>query len=123
MRRRREAFEVFSMSAIDLFASAMGAFIIISIILMPDYQKEVRAEGDSTLLETLFADSEDALEDIDDATWRRLRSRQRESRGRRQYLLDALEDLETEALRIGSQLKERASEEFRAFLERLHPAD
>ena len=38
-------FGVFSLSAVDLFASAMGAFIIITIILMPDYQKEVRLEG------------------------------------------------------------------------------
>ena len=45
MRTRLRNFGVFSLSAIDLFASAMGAFIIISLILMPDYQKEVRLEG------------------------------------------------------------------------------
>jgi hypothetical protein len=44
MRSRKRGFEVFSLSAIDLFASAMGAFLIISIILMPDYQKEVRSQ-------------------------------------------------------------------------------
>lgn len=53
MRTRRRSFEVYSLSAIDLFASAMGAFIIISIILMPDYQKEVRAQGDLEYLEAL----------------------------------------------------------------------
>jgi hypothetical protein len=41
------------MSAIDLFASAMGAFVIITIILMPDYQKEVRSQGDLAFLESL----------------------------------------------------------------------
>ena len=46
MKRRNRVFEVYSMSAIDLFASAMGAYIIISIILMPDYQKEVRSQRD-----------------------------------------------------------------------------
>ncbi len=45
MRSRLRNMGVFSLSAIDLFASAMGAFIIITIILMPDYQKEVRLEG------------------------------------------------------------------------------
>ena len=44
---------VFSTSAIDLFASAMGAFIIITIILMPDYQKEVRLEGHMEYIEAL----------------------------------------------------------------------
>jgi hypothetical protein len=53
VKSRRRGFEVFSLSAIDLFASAMGAFIVISIILMPDYQKEVRAQGDLQLLEEL----------------------------------------------------------------------
>jgi len=53
MRTRKREFEVFSLSAIDLFASAMGAFIIISIILMPDYQKEVRSQEDLKYLEEL----------------------------------------------------------------------
>jgi len=53
MRSRQRSFEVFSLSAIDLFASAMGAFIVITIILMPDYQKEVRSQGDLQFLEEL----------------------------------------------------------------------
>lgn len=53
MRTRQRSFEVFSLSAIDLFASAMGAFIVITIILMPDYQKEVRSQGDLQFLEEL----------------------------------------------------------------------
>ena len=53
MRIRRRNFEIYSLSAVDLFASAMGAFIIITIILMPDYQKEVRSQGDLEFLEEL----------------------------------------------------------------------
>ncbi len=53
MRSRRRNFEIFSLSAVDLFASAMGAFIIITIILMPDYQKEVRSQGELEFLEEL----------------------------------------------------------------------
>lgn len=38
MRRPSRSFNVFSMSALDLFASAMGAFIIISVLLFPYFQ-------------------------------------------------------------------------------------
>ena len=62
MKRRNRVFEVYSMSAIDLFASAMGAFIIISIILMPDYQKEVRSQGDLQYLEELAGQTEALLD-------------------------------------------------------------
>jgi len=48
-----KVFGVYSLSAVDLFASAMGAFIIITLILMPDYQKEVRLEGHLAALEAL----------------------------------------------------------------------
>lgn len=53
MRSRKRSFEVYSLSAVDLFASSMGAFIIITIIMMPDYQKEVRSQGDLEILEQL----------------------------------------------------------------------
>jgi len=56
---------VYSLSAIDLFASAMGAFIIISIILMPDYQKEVRSQGDLEYLEELAGKTEAVLQDTE----------------------------------------------------------
>jgi hypothetical protein len=54
---------VFSLSAVDLFASAMGAFIIITIILMPDYQKEVRLEGHLEYIESLAGKTDALLED------------------------------------------------------------
>lgn len=41
MRKNREI-NVFNMSALDLFASALGAFILISVILMPYYLKKTR---------------------------------------------------------------------------------
>ena len=56
---------VFSLSAIDLFASAMGAFIIITIILMPDYQKEVRLEGHLEYIESLKGETEAILNDTE----------------------------------------------------------
>lgn len=39
MRRRSREINIFSLSALDLFASAMGAFIIIAVILFPYYLK------------------------------------------------------------------------------------
>ena len=65
MRARRRNFEVYSLSAIDLFASAMGAFIIISIILMPDYQKEVRSQGDLEYLEELAGKTQAMLDEAE----------------------------------------------------------
>ena len=63
MRTRLKNFGVFSLSAIDLFASAMGAFIIISLILMPDYQKEVRLEGHFNYIEQLAREAEARLDE------------------------------------------------------------
>jgi hypothetical protein len=65
VRTRRRNFEVYSLSAIDLFASAMGAFIIITIILMPDYQKEVRSLGDLEYLEQLAGQTEALLDETE----------------------------------------------------------
>ena len=65
MRTRQRNFEVFSLSAIDLFASAMGAFIIIAIILMPDYQKEVRSQGDLNFLEELAGKTQALLKETE----------------------------------------------------------
>jgi len=65
MRMRKRHFEVYSLSAVDLFASAMGAFIIITIILMPDYQKEVRSQGDLEYLEELAGKTQALLKEAD----------------------------------------------------------
>lgn len=65
MRMRRRNFEVYSLSAIDLFASAMGAFLIITIILMPDYQKEVRSQGDLEFLEALAGKTQALLKETE----------------------------------------------------------
>ncbi|GMR15594.1 MAG: hypothetical protein BMS9Abin30_1228 [Gammaproteobacteria bacterium] len=58
-------FGVFSLSAVDLFASAMGAFIVITIILMPDYQKEVRLEGQLEYIESLVGQTEALVNDTE----------------------------------------------------------
>ena len=65
MRMRRRNFDIYSLSAIDLCASAMGAFIGITIILMPDYQKEVRSQGDLEFLETLAGKTQALLKETE----------------------------------------------------------
>jgi hypothetical protein len=68
VRSRRRNLEVYSLSAVDLFASAMGAFIIISIILMPDYQKEVRSQGDLEYLEELAGKTQAMLDQTEEGS-------------------------------------------------------
>ncbi|MGF1528033.1 MAG: hypothetical protein ACFCBW_14750 [Candidatus Competibacterales bacterium] len=45
MRRRQREINVFSISALDLFASAMGAFILITIVLFPYYLRDANQEN------------------------------------------------------------------------------
>ena len=68
MKTRQRHFEVYSLSAVDLFASAMGAFIIITIILMPDYQKEVRSIGDLEYLEELAGKTQAMLDETEEGS-------------------------------------------------------
>ncbi len=63
MRTRLRSFGVFSLSAIDLFASAMGAFIIITIIMMPDYQKEAQLVKHLDYIESETNQTEAELDD------------------------------------------------------------
>jgi len=63
MRSRKRSFDVYSLSAIDLFASAMGAFIIMTIIMMPDYQNKVRSQGDLAVLEEFAGKTEAQLDE------------------------------------------------------------
>ncbi len=99
---RRRNFEVYSLSAIDLFASAMGAFIIITIILMPDYQKEVRSQGDLDFLEALagktqalLKETEQGKEDILEAL-RAAQTRQEDLQAAHEVVSSELETLEAE---------------------------
>ncbi len=43
MRRPNRNIEIFSMSVLDLFAAALGGFILIAVILFPNYMKQEQA--------------------------------------------------------------------------------
>ena len=47
MKKKDRTVEVFSLSALDLFASTMGEFVMLSVIMLPyDYKgKELEAEN------------------------------------------------------------------------------
>jgi hypothetical protein len=102
MRSRRRSFEVYSLSAIDLFASAMGAFIVISIILMPDYQKEVRSQGDLEYLEELAGKTRAMLQDTEEGSrdlleaLRAAQTRQQRLQAEYEIVSSELETLEAE---------------------------
>ena len=54
MRRLSRDFEIFSVSALDLFASALGAFILIAIIIFPYYSNRAEVEAQREQLEIEF---------------------------------------------------------------------
>lgn len=65
-RRPDRSIEVFSMSAIDLFAAAMGAFALLAIILLPYYQKEIREiTPDNAISDLLRAAENSQIETVE----------------------------------------------------------
>ena len=128
MKSRSREINVFSMSALDLFASALGAFILISIVLMPYFlrlsDEQVRQlqqdleEAQASLSETRqqLAQAESALQQCEERA-------QRESACREQ-----LAELQAEVQRLRADLEqaqqtqpalERCREELNACEERL----
>lgn len=61
MRRRTGELVTFSMSALDLFACALGAFIMIAIILLPYYLKHEDVVRDNNTLKQQAQSLEDQL--------------------------------------------------------------
>ena len=62
MKKRNREINIFSMSALDLFASALGAFIIITIVLLPYYKKEiVHIENKNRKLQAEIIEIQDKL--------------------------------------------------------------
>lgn len=59
IRRARET-EIFSLSAIDLFAAAMAAFALLTVILLPFYQKEIQERTPENAISDLLRAAEDS---------------------------------------------------------------
>lgn len=60
-RRASREIEIFSLSAIDLFAAAMGAFALLTIVLMPFYQKEIQERTPENAIADLLRAAENSV--------------------------------------------------------------
>jgi F0F1-type ATP synthase membrane subunit b/b' len=63
MKRPSRELNIFSMSALDLFASAMGAFILLTVILFPYYQKNAKIVEDLNKTKNQLAQAQQQLSD------------------------------------------------------------
>jgi len=60
MRRPSRQLNIFSISALDLFASAMGAFVIIAVILFPYYMKNDEAVAKARVMSEQLKEAQKA---------------------------------------------------------------
>jgi hypothetical protein len=74
--RRRHALEVLSISALDIFASALGVFVLMAILLFPYYLKQPSVEADQAGARAELAAAADdvaqARQALDQATEQRI---------------------------------------------------
>ena len=63
MKRASRDTNVFSLSAVDLFAAAMGAFALLAIILLPYYQREIRENTPENAVSDLLRAAETSSEE------------------------------------------------------------
>jgi hypothetical protein len=78
MRRPRREIEIFSMSVLDMFASALGAFIMVSIILFPYYKQDMKAEltAAADAIERKRGEVRSITESVEQARGRNVRQQQ-----------------------------------------------
>lgn len=62
MKRRSRELVIFSMSALDLFASALGAFILVTIVLLPYYLKHEDVVRDNNKMRQQISEMEKTAE-------------------------------------------------------------
>ena len=89
MRRKNREINIFSMSALDLFASAMGAFILIAVVALPYYLKTDHS---------LMAELRQALEQLAQAEQQLQQTQQQlaKSEAEKQQLQESLEQAQEE---------------------------
>lgn len=66
MKKRAREIEIFSLSSIDLFAAAMGAFALLTIVLMPYYQKEIQERTPENAIADLARAAEESAVETED---------------------------------------------------------
>ena len=63
MHRRNREISIFSLSALDLFCGAMGAFMLLALIALPHYKKNLKEKLNHTFLVVVI--SWESMADID----------------------------------------------------------
>ena len=110
MKSRSREINVFSMSALDLFASALGAFILISIVLMPYFlrlsdEQVAQLQQDLEEAQASLSETRRQLEQAEGALQQCEERAQRESACREQ-----LAELQAEVERLRAELEAAQSE-------------
>ena len=127
MKRRKSEVNVFSMSALDLFASALGAFILLAVIFMPFFPNTGDHPKISEALRNRLQQAEAAVSRLQSQLDRQVTELERlqEAEARASSLESqlnqqaaALEEAQARVSSLESQLNEKAAE-----LERLRNAD
>jgi hypothetical protein len=114
-RRADREVNVFSLSAVDLFAAAMGAFALLAIILLPYYQKEIRELTPENALSDLLRAAQDSSVET---------TEQRKAlEAKRSASIQAVSDIESEAEKLLAEFRaaEAALLEKRAEVQRATP--
>ena len=105
MKKASREINIFSMSALDLFASALGAFILISIILFPYFPNT----GDSKVrVAEVQAELENAQQQLEEAEQRIQELMEAEERARQ--LAEQLEEIQAELAACQSDIAQAQSE-------------
>ncbi|WP_298917753.1 vWA domain-containing protein [uncultured Algimonas sp.] len=116
MRRRADReVNVFSLSAVDLFAAAMGAFALLAIILLPYYQKEIRElTPENAISDLLRAAQDSSVETVE---------QRKALEAKRSASTQAVSDIRSEADKLLAELRaaEAALKEKQAEVSRAVP--
>lgn len=98
MRKRADRdVNVFSLSAVDLFAAAMGAFALLTIILLPYYQNEIRELTPENAISDLLRAAEDSMIETEE--------KKKTLEAKRSASVRAVSDIESEADKLLAELR------------------
>ncbi len=102
MKKRSRELSIFSMSALDLFASALGAFILITIVLLPFFPNLNRSEQEKAELEQAKAQLAQA-----EAKLERAKAKLEQEKAKLEREKSKLERAKAKAPKTKSQLEKR----------------
>lgn len=105
MKKRSRELNIFSMSALDLFASALGAFILITIVLLPFFPNLSLSGQEEAELEQAQAELEQAKAELEKEKSKQAKLAREKARLEREKA--KLEQAQAKAPKTKSQLEKR----------------